>query len=169
MEPIHSPQPRAAAIAAIWSSRDAAVRTHLREWLARWITLFLGIIIVVQAGLGLVGLLTNGSVLVVLLGSLAISWWAAGRGHPLRPPLRMWAAQWQSWRRQVDTAPWRLVQVGSLWAGVSLLIAALAEPSTHVDAFAYHLPMAVTWPKPHLADELSALVRSGQHLLSRQR
>ncbi|MBU0705406.1 MAG: hypothetical protein KKC18_16270 [Chloroflexi bacterium] len=136
----------AGANALLWGIRCTSSRKGLVEFLANWITAILAQIVLVQTVLGVFGWLNSWSTLIVLGGVFFVSLVLFKRANGTFQIPAQWGKDLQSiaqFLRKEKSAQVVLLLV--VWILLGFSIAALAEPSTLWDAFAYHLPMAVDW------------------------
>jgi len=121
-------------------------RDDLIEFIATWITIFLGQVVLVQTLLGALGWLNSWNILVVLSAVLIVS---LVRFKIFNKTLQL-PLHWGQELRSVVLFLQRdrnaqIVFLLVVWILSGFSISALAKPSTLWDALAYHLPMAVDW------------------------
>jgi hypothetical protein len=132
--------------AALWALLCPSSNKGLVDFSANWITLFLGQIVLIQTGLGAVGLLNSWNTLIVAaVICFAVVLLAWRRGRVLHVPVR-WQEDIQSSRTflQRNRGAWLLILFVT-WLVLGLAIAALATPSTFWDTLSYHLAAPVNW------------------------
>ena len=136
----------AGASALLWGIRCTSSRKGLVEFLANWITAILAQIVLVQTVLGVFGWLNSWSTLIVLGAVFFVSLVLFKRANGTFRISAQWGKDLQSiaqFLRKEKSA--QVVLLLIVWILLGFSIAALAEPSTLWDAFAYHLPMAADW------------------------
>ena len=114
---------------------------------ANSITVFLGLIVLSQTVLGLVGVLNRWGVLIALGSVLVASWLLLRRaGLAFGPLSSRFTGGLQSAIAFLPKRRGALIVLALVaWLCLSLGISALARPSTFSDALSYHLPMAASW------------------------
>jgi hypothetical protein len=135
----------AGLVAALWSLRYKRAAADLGTFVASWLTLYLGVIVLLQTILGLAGQLRLLAMLVTLSLAAGISLLLCWK------TVRTWRIPMQ-WRDSLNPANSALkggLAVGGLflcaWVFVSLIGAALATPSVLFDTLGYHMPTVVDW------------------------
>jgi len=116
------------------------------EFLANWVTVFLGQIVLVQTLLGILGWLNSWNTLIVLGTAFIVSlvlFKKANRAFQI-------PVQWNQDLKSIilflqKEKRAQIVLLLVLWILLGFSVAALAEPSTLWDALAYHLPMTIDW------------------------